>query len=432
MAKKQNAFWEELQSNADNIQEEWADLWPRVGATGAISKADAELVLKLMWYRSHLDIASHIPKFKAFYPTMQRNPGRLSKVKNLWWCDHATAGVNGWGTLGWFSSKPRSHARTFNDRQKAEVFAAIHGGNIKEKTKDQQYVVTWRGLACASTHFVVLNNGLPFYIVNIDDGCWGEPKRNGDGIHVEMVNPLKVTRKQDKWYYWAGPIPEHLVKVQHPAELDIPYRGCRHMFPYTWEQVITNIKLKRLCIAATQTDDGPRMARERMSQHTDWRASKLDMGPLWPFDLCNDAAFENFHIADYEFMKQFVNHPDMDPVADPEEVLAATLKAAQDPNTPHDVYDEDMSIDSIKEVQNALVELYGPNALPKYGVDGDMGRETIAAVKRFQNNWNRVAASQPTSNRDPSLLVDGVPGVETCARLAQALLLASNDNFPIV
>ena len=420
---KNEEFWNALKKNAEEIYDEWSALWPAVG-TGAISQKDALHLLEVMWKRSHLDIMEHIPAYKPFYPTKQLNTGRLKKVENLWWVDHATAGVNGWGTLGWFSSKQRDHAKKFSSGDEAIAYAKRRSGLAQPK--GDKWVVTWKGYAGASTHFVVLLNGLPFYLVNLDDGCWGEPKRNGDGIHVEMVNPLRVTRKKDDWYFWAGPIPKHILEIQHPAELDKQFRGCTHMLPYTWEQVITNIKLKRLCVAATEVDGVPRMARDRMSQHTDWKATKLDMGPLWPFKICNDASFENFPIEDYDFMKQFVNHPDMDPVADPEEVLAATLHEAKDPDSAyqgHDILDADESIDSTIEVQKALLALYGPTVLPKYGADGSMGKETTVAIRKFQENWNRIIPK----NR---LSVDGIPGVFTCASLTQALLLHSAGNFP--
>jgi len=286
--------------------------------------------------------------------------------------------------------------------------------------------VSWTGLAGACTHFVVFMDGTPFYIVNIDDGCWGEPKRNGDSLQVEMVNPLTVQRKGDAWHYWAGPIPERITRVLHPTALDKPFRGAERMLPYSWNQVLTNIKLKRLCRAATHHPrHGARMSRDRMSQHTDWRADKFDMGPLWPFQLCNDAAFEDYPIEEYDFVRQFVRADDQDDEASMEEVLQASLRQpAEDPGTEHDLWDEDSTVYSNMQLQKALVLLYGPTILPSF-TGGVLEQATIAAVRRFQKNWNRLFPKDP-------ILVDGIPGVQTCSRLEQALLLHTNNAFSAI
>jgi hypothetical protein len=284
--------------------------------------------------------------------------------------------------------------------------------------KNGKFIVSWKGNAGASTHFTVFIDGTPFMLIPLTDGCWGEPKRNGDGIHVEMVNPLICKRKADRWHFWAGPIPHHIIESgQTPERLDTPFRGVTCMMPYTWQQVVTDIKLKRLCIAATE-----RLDRDRMSQHTDWRTTKYDMGPLWPMDLVNDAAFENYPIEDYSFVKQFVSAPGADVVADPDEIEKAYLYA-EDPNIDHDQHDEDTTIDSVKEIQLALVQLYGPAILPKYGADGDMGNETTTAVRHFQADWNRNYA-------DDKIKIDGVPGVQTCGRLEKAIASSFSTTQP--
>jgi hypothetical protein len=402
-------FWDDLRDKATEIREEWTFLWAQAGLK-LLTQAEAQRTLEVMWLRSHLDILEHMPGYMKYFPTTQLYNDRLMRDQSLWWVDHSTAGVNGWGTLGWFSAKPRKHTKKFTSKTKAEAYAKRRKGKVYEK--NDKYYVSWTGKAGASTHFVVHTDGTPFYLVKIEDGCWGEPKRNGDGIHVEMVNALVVRRKGNTWNYWAGPLPEKILEVQTPVTLDQKFRGATHMLPYVWEQVIANIKLKRICIAATGGAN-VRMAKDRMSQHTDWRSTKFDMGPLWPFDMCNNAAFENYPIEDYDFVQQFVRAPGMDRVVDPEE-LELIAANAESEDEDHDVFDEDESIESTKEIQDALIKLYGSEILPKWGADGMMGTETTTAARHFQTDWNK---NQP----DDRIKVDGIPGTQTCGRLEKAL-----------
>jgi hypothetical protein len=405
------SFFDDLKANADSIRQEWADLWQAAGA-GPITVDQANRTLDILWQRSHLDIIQYYPNMASYYPTVQKYTGRLASIKDLWWVDHATAGVNGWGTLAWFSSQLVAHALPFDDKTEAEQYAKKRGGNVEPHNGG--WVVTWKGLACASTHFVVFTSGLPFMLIDPrQDGCWGEPKRNGDGIHVEQVNALVVYLKGQEWRFWAGALPNDILKSQPPVALDKPFRGATAMLPYAWEQAVANIKLKRVCIAAT----GGRLVPERMSQHTDWRESKFDMGPLWPFAACNRAAFEQYDVESYGFVQNFEHAGQADITVDE---LKALADWAADPNVRHDLADDDTSIETTKEIQQALVKLYGPGMLPQYGADGQSGAETAAAVRVFQGDWNRTH----TADR---ILIDGIPGVQTCLRLEKAL--AGDSSF---
>lgn len=393
-------MFEALLQNQEQIYKDWSVAWAQAGA-GALTQAEAEYTLDLLWQRSHLDIALLMPSLKKHFPTKQGYRKRLQNVKSLGWLDHATAGVNGWGTMGWFSSAPRKHTRRFDTAVEAATYAKRRkGATVEART------VTWKGYAGACTHFVAFTDGTPFMILPLEDAAWGEPKRNGDSIQIETVNALLITRRNGKWCSWAGPLPSRILDVQKPVKLDAPFRGAQYMLPYTWEQVVTNIKLKRLCIAATG-----RMDSSRMSQHTDWRTSKYDMGPLWPYALCNKAAFETYPVEEYSFIQRFVRAPGMDPVVDLHE-LEQSILYAEDPNTTHDLYDEDDTITSVTDVQQTLLTLY-KDPLPKYGADGDLGPETTEAVRIFQQDWN-------VRHKDDVLTVDGIPGVETCARLERA------------
>jgi hypothetical protein len=406
-----------LQTEAKAIREEFATLWEAAGA-GPLTLEQAQRTLDLLYDRTHLDIIEKLPDYVDFFPTPQRYAGRLSKVDSLWWLDHATAGINGWGTLRWFSGKPVGHTERFTDKAAADAVAKKRKSKVVEK--DGAFFVSWTGLAGACTHFIAFADGTPFMLLRITDGAWGEPKRNGDAIQIEMVNALVCRLKGLDWYFWAGKLPPALVAIQPPEALEKPFRGATHMLPYTWQQVITNIKLKRLCTAALPD----RMARGRMSQHTDWRESKYDMGPLWPLDLCNDAAFENYPIESYSFMQQFVQAPGTDAIVDLSELKELERLAASDkPDEDIDRWDDDQTIDNTTEVQQALIDLYGPGALPKYGVDGDLGAETTMAVRHFQEDWNRNHSAD-------RIKIDGVPGLKTRKRLTK-VLTEEKDSFRV-
>jgi hypothetical protein len=406
------SFWDVIESKKDDIRTEYDDLWQKA-EEGSITQAQAQRTLELMWQRTHLDIAADRPALKPYYPTKQGSHGsRLERVPRLWWVDHATAGISKWGTLSWFSSQQRNKERRFKDEDKAKAFAKRRGNHAKVVSADNNFLVKWKGFAGAATHFVVGFDGVPFYVVNLRNRCWGEPKRNKDGIHVEMVNALKCDIVADGWRFWAGKLPPNIAKAYTPVSLDRPYRGVNNMMPYTWHQVITNIKLKRLCIAATG-----RMDRQRMSDHADWRKDKIDMGPLWPRDLINDSAFESFPIKEYNFVQGAVDIQGADDVVDP-----AELKAIEDGT--YDNYnfedgfcaEDDEEIDSVTEVQNALMTLYGSAMLPQFGADGDLGPETQAAVNVFQRDWNKNFS-------DKLLPINGIPTAETMDRLEEALAL---------
>ena len=410
-------FWDDLLSQDTlAIRQEFDDLWVKAGA-GAITPEQAERTLDLLFKVSHLRIAENA-SLRANYPTEQGGPfNKLASVEHLWWVDHATAGINGNGTLDWFSSKRRTLVRKFKTEAEARAHYGAAKPDAKVYQKEGAWYVQWIGYAGAVTHFVSFFDGTPFYILKIAHCCWGEPRRNADAIHIELVNPLVCRLKDGVWHFWAGPISQKLLDGGLvPVSLDKPFRGAKYMMPYTWSQVITNIKLKRLCVMATG-----RMSPERMSQHTDWRESKFDMGPLWPHKVINDAAFEMMPVEEYDFMKAFVVPSTMDDIVDKSELAAIEAGIYDvydmDNDTPADVVD----LDSTRKVQEVLIKLYGDDILPKYGADGDLGPETCKAVRHFQWNWNRHKPSD-------AIRVDGIPGTVTCDRLAEALALGAKFN----
>lgn len=411
-------FWDDLLGeDTVAIREEYDELWELAQEGGVIPQEQAQRTLTLMFSRTHLDIRSMDPGNVHHFPTEQGGPwNKLVEMKRLWWVDHATAGVSARGTLGWFSSKRRTKTKSFTSHAEAEAFAwrvksnrVIEGNGV--------WIVHWKGYAGAVTHFVVDMNGIPYYILDIKHRCWGEPRRNRDGIHVEMVNPLVCHKKGNDWHFWAGKIPDVMLnRGQIPVDLDKPFRGANYMMPYTWSQVVTNITLKRICIAATG-----RMDRFRMSEHTDWRKSKYDMGPLWPRKLINDAAFENLPCTEYDFMKQFVNADGQDDIVSPKELIAIEdgnydlLSPELHVNRGVDTLElsEEHDIPTVRDIQLILIDVEGPGILPVYGADGFDGEETRIATLQFQRDWNH---NKPTDTID----VDGIAGVETLQRLREA------------
>jgi peptidoglycan hydrolase-like protein with peptidoglycan-binding domain len=108
-------------------------------------------------------------------------------------------------------------------------------------------------------------------------------------------------------------------------------------------------------------------------------------------------------------------------VVDPEELRAIEDGEYDlydmDDETPADVED----IDSTVKMQQALLTIYGKNALPRYGADGGLGPETSRAVRHFQQDWNK---NKPAD----SIKEDGIPGTQTWDRLEKALAMGQGFN----
>jgi len=348
-----------------NVEKRFKELFEKVGEE-VLTLGEAQECLACLWdYTLERTKSLGLGKF---YPTVQRTPNRLAKVEDVWWVDHFTAGISSKSTLNWFSS---------NKCRKGKV-------------------------AGASTHFVMDYTGDPYYIVKLSDGAWHEPKRNADSVAIEMVNPGPLTfdKAASKWRFWAREMPAELIQTFPPVFLDKPYRGATIFQPFSKNQIVANLKLKRIVIAAFPG----RFALCRMSQHTDWREGKKDMGPLWPFQDVNEAAFSNDPIPELAFIQRY--DPDfldsVGTIADVDE----TNNPEYGVNTPthDDDPDPEPKLMSIAEVQQALDRKGFAIAS-----DGKFGPKTQVAVKSFQMTWNK--------NHTEQLKVDGIPGPRTCACL---------------
>jgi N-acetyl-anhydromuramyl-L-alanine amidase AmpD len=380
-----NKFWAEVDKKAVEAENTFLELWGEAHRR-LLTQEEAVECLDALFIDSHRRIRDHSKELAKLYPTKQYTKGRLNKQSHLWWVDHFTAGINKWSTLSWFS-KRRGYFRG---------------------SKKLRY-------AGASTHFVMGYHGYPFYIIPLVHGAWHEPKRNKDAISIEMVNAgaLKLDRNTNQWHYWAREMPNELVRELPPVNLDVPYRGVSNMQPFTLDQIKANIVLKRIIIAAL----GERMAPERMSQHSDWKASKTDMGPLWQLEECNSAAFGSEPLDELSFIQKYQDFlfdegsiwdEDAGWVDDEDDLKEAQENPEYGDNTPtHDDDDDDDHVMEIDDVQKELCR-HGFRVV----VDGKMGPKTYAAIKNFQIDWNK-------KHPEKKIKVDGIPGPMTCAALKE-------------
>ena len=373
-------FWTMITNEAENAAATLADLYPKAQQR-ALSQEEAIQCLNALFIDSHVRIRAL--GLGSFYPTKQYYPDILKDLSALWWVDHFTAGCNVKGTLTWFSSQ--------------KVLKNNH-----------------LGYAGASAHFVIGYSEMPFYIIPITCGGWHEPRRNRDSVAVEMVNVGAVQKIDGVYYYNNGriKIPADLVQALPPVSLNPPFRGAQRMQPFTTSQILHNLTLKRLVIAALPG----KMDITRMSAHTDWREGKQDTGPLFPFRDVNLSAFEFLPIKEYSFIQNYtasmldvtnhealyaydeskVDNPAYDPTAVPVDNTPTTDK---DPEA-------GLPMPSMEDIFKTLNAMGYPI---KSTVFDAAAKEQVF---RFQQNWNK--------SHDDQLKEDGIPGPKTYAAIAQA------------
>lgn len=333
-----------------------------------LTQEEAVLALDSLAIDSHARLLREAPKLKTVLPVLHYTKNKLAKVSSLWWMDHFTGGLNARSTVNWFATQP------------------------------------------VSTHFVCDFTGRPYYIVPLMHGTWHEPRRNHDSVSIEMVNPGPLTQSNDTWRNYAGKIPYELLEQLPPVRLAKPYRGATALLPFTRSQVVNNLLLKRIVIAAMPG----RFIPERMTQHSDWRATKCDMGPLWVLQQINTAAFERDPILEYDFIQTYddgtpgydytIGLPDEDYTANP--MYKADIE-------PHGL--EHVAPWDTRQVQEYLIKGWPPQA--RIEIDGDFGPQTKAAVMEFQRWYNK----NHTAPNAVQLTVDGIPGPLTLGAM-QALI----------
>lgn len=379
MKMKKNDFWKLVDRESARAEKEFLALWEDMTERVPTSEEAIKGLNDLFIY-SHARIRNHSDAIAKNYPTKQFTRNRLQSVEDLWWTDHFTAGISKWSTINWFSARK-------------DYFRG---------SKKLRY-------AGASTHFIQGYHGAPFYIIPLMHGAWHEPRRNRDSFSVETVNAGSLQRKDGEWHYWARKLPLSLVQELPPVLLDKPYRGVKVMQPFTRDQIVNNIKLKRLVLSAIGLS---RMDESRMSQHTDWRKGKTDMGVLWPYEECNAAAYAPEPIPELDFIQGYDNFLDEEGAVwdedphnweDDDESKNPEYGDSTPTHDNDDDEDDDIVLDT-REVQELLV---------KKGytvkIDGKPGPQTRNAVKLFQANWNKT--------KKPKIKVDGLAGPQTCACL---------------
>lgn len=372
-------FWKRIDEEFTYADKSYKELYARVENQILPPDESADCLFS-MFVLTHARIRNYNKKLAELFPTVQSSGSLMGVSTGLWWLDHYTCGINHWNTLTWFSA-----ARSADGK--------LHG---------------------ASTHFVIGRHDEPFLIIPPTLRAWHEPVRNADSIAVEMSNPGALTRKpipstpEQGWYYRAGSqwvrLPQELISELPPVGINPPYRGAENLLPFTLDQFIHNIKIKRLVAGALRG----KLAPGRMSQHSAWRETKGDMGPLWPFEEINQIVWDNIPIQEQDFITRYGDAlDDSKPFLMEEEHDEHNEEYGK--NTPTHDDDSHAPLISIKDVQIALGNL-GFSLTP----DGKFGPRTQEAVRSFQQKWN-------FGHMDAALKEDGIPGPETCRKLAQVM-----------
>jgi N-acetyl-anhydromuramyl-L-alanine amidase AmpD len=356
---KTPTFWKTVTAQAKEAAGKVEELFTKAMET-PLTQEEAVLALDMLFIDSHARIKKARAQLASVTPlTKQFTKNKLKLVEELWWVDHFTGGLNPFSTINTYIQR-----------------------NV-------------------STHFILDFHGRPLYVVPLCHGAWHEPRRNKDSVAIEMVNPGALTQTSTQagpvWNFWAGPLPLDLIQKLPPVRLPKPYRGASALLPFTRDQIVNNLLLKRIVIAAFPGKFIP----ERMTQHSDWRETKTDMSPLWPLADINAAVFENDPILEYRFIQEYEEgleapghiEPPVgdDPTDNPQYAVEPVDKGYVEWDT--------------TEVQEFLVMKMHYSLK----VDGKMGPKTTAAVKDFQRFFN---GRKPET--DPAFLkIDGIPGPKT-------------------
>jgi N-acetyl-anhydromuramyl-L-alanine amidase AmpD len=244
---------------------------------------------------------------------------------------------------------------------------------------------------------------MPFYIIPLMHGAWHEPRRNKDSISIEYVNAGEIRKHNEQWCYWPNdwkkPIPETLVHELPPLTLDSIRTKSKSLQPFTQEQLICSIKIKRIVNSAFpgKLDDS------RMSQHSDWRDGKSDMGPLFPLDDINDFIWDAMDVRDLAFIKNYEDA--LDEIGDYDEEIDESENPETGIKEPtQDKDDKEPKLLTTMEIQEILFNLgYAID------VDGLPGKKTRGTLKIFQATYN--------NEHGGTLTFDGIAGPRTCVAL---------------
>jgi N-acetyl-anhydromuramyl-L-alanine amidase AmpD len=383
-------FWSLVKLTGDAARQRFLLAWEKVGNGKVLKAEDAQKVLNDLFIYSHQRIQAK--GLEKFFPTQQCYKDILTNVQDLWWVDHFTAGINGWSTVNWFSSRKNTNGK-FNG---------------------------------ASTHFVQDYHGDPLYLVSIVNGAWHEPRVNKCSISIETVNAGRLHRNdQGNWAYWAGEVPSNLVSELPPTAVTPPYKGAEYLQPFTLEQIKNNILIKRLVRMAL----GERISPLRMSQHSDWREGKSDMGPLWPFEECNAGAFNEgmFPVNQLHIIQSFENSP----LGKPEILEDHSNTFEKNENSPeYGVKSPTNDDDEVDHEKHVLSVVEAKPHLDKLGFTSGYTKlydqAFKQAVQMFQAAWNHKKMDLAP---ETELKVDGILGPLTTKALLEASQQCEKDGI---
>jgi len=351
--------------------------------TGVLSKNKAQVFFNSMYENSLIRCRELLPNFKNFFPTRQYTGpcGFNQKVdgwrqgKPLGICDHFTAGDTTVDTLKWFSSYDQ--------------------WSIKQK--DGSIVHKYAG---ASSEFVIGLDGEIFLLIPFWEGksSWHEPTLNGRCLGIEHTNVGELRKVNNKFVFWPGDWskPYKLYSELPPIALASPWRGAFYMMPYTRQQLVSNLLIKR-ALVCMYSDMNPSF----FVGHSDFRDDKLDPGPLFPLKELRKFAFESKPFSEYAFFNSYTP-------------VGTAVLDAFDSNDLNVLYNDavlvqapiDMEFDTKQDlilwVQINLKKL-------KYNttIDGLISSVYIEAVRLFQS--------------EHSLVKDGIAGPITRAKLQEVI-----------
>jgi N-acetyl-anhydromuramyl-L-alanine amidase AmpD len=254
----------------------------------------------------------------------------------------------------------------------------------------------------ASAAFVVDLNGEPFLLIPFWEGKadWHEQALNSVCIGVETVNAGELRRQPDgSWTTWPNRWTKpYGLAASLPPQPVLDWRGARYMQPFTREQLITNLVIKRGLIAMYPGKIRPDLVLE----HSTVREDKFDMGPLWPLAKLREAAFSQAPLNSFGFLGNHAHVEGEDYDAIDATDLVAINATSVDSLLPAQHEESPIEKAGILWVQLSLNQLgYAVMATGMPTV------EYAAAVKKFQT--------------DQGLTVDGIAGRMTRKLIATML-----------
>lgn len=220
------------------------------------NKATALEFFKKLYEDSMLKIKELIPDYAEYWPTSQHYSSWIEGSPSGI-VDHFTASSTASSVLRWFSSY------------------------------DQWLIGSKKRASGACTSFLVDITGEIFCLLKFWEGeaDWHEPLVNRKFIGIEHVSCGELKEKDGEFYWWPKnwgskyPFQETL----SPLKLTSPWRGATYFQPYTTEQILSNISIKRALIAYY----GSQLNVRNFIDHAVLRTDKMDMSPVWPLQQIN-------------------------------------------------------------------------------------------------------------------------------------------------